>query len=153
MLGWMVPRWLQLWAKALNQDIFLEGPTSSAPVLFHDFAGENWKDHVRRRLAPHLAAILENAAYTATFALFLLADGDAAREGALQELGITATDVENIRSQLGAVTSGDRDRHDRWFSAVLSVRTGLQADRESRSGSVACAIYATVGSQTKTQIG
>lgn len=114
--------------EGLNQDIFLEGPTSSAPILFHDFSGENWKDHVRRRLAPHLAAILENAAYTATLALFLLADGDAAREGALQELGITATDVENIRSQLGAVTSGDRDRHHRWFSAVLSVRTGLQAD-------------------------
>ncbi len=72
-----------------DQDLFLQGPTTTYPVLFHDFNGEGWIERLRRKLAQPLAAVLENPAYAATFALFLLADSTADREQVLQDLGIT----------------------------------------------------------------
>jgi hypothetical protein len=45
-----------------DQDVFLENPTSVAPVLFHDISGDGWQDRLRRKVAPHLATVLENTA-------------------------------------------------------------------------------------------
>jgi hypothetical protein len=103
-----------------DQDLFLEAATSSQPVLFHDLVGEGWQGALRRKLAPHLAALVENPAYTATFALFLLAESDAEREDALQELGITNDDVDAIRSSIGAVSQEEKQRQRRWFSAIVA---------------------------------
>ncbi len=102
-----------------DQDLFLEGPTSAAPVLYHDLAGDGWQDRLRRKIAPHLATVLENAAYTHAFALFLQADGDAEREEFLLELGISGDDIEAMAARVGVVGEEERKRSVRWFMAVL----------------------------------
>lgn len=107
-----------------DQDLYLEGATSPTPVLYHDLQGPGWEDRLRRRLAPHLAAILENPAYHHTFALFLQADSDAEREEFLLELGISGDEVDAIASRVGAVTEHERARNRRWFLAVGAVRAG-----------------------------
>jgi hypothetical protein len=101
-------------------DLFLEGPTTSQPVLYHDLTGEDWKEVLRRKLAPHLAVLLENAAYMATLALFLLAESDADREEALHEFGITGDDVDAIRTAIGAASEEEGQRRRRWFSAIVA---------------------------------
>lgn len=103
-----------------HQDLLLEGATTQTPVLFHDFQGDGWEDQLRRRLAEPLATLLENPAYKATFALFLQADTDDERDAVLHELGVAATDLEQIRGRLGAVSEEQRLRHQRWFSAVVN---------------------------------
>jgi hypothetical protein len=108
-----------------GHDLFLEAPTTSQPVLYHDLNGDDWKDVLRRKLAQHLAVLLENTAYTATLALFLLAESDAEREEALQDLGITADDVDALRTAIGAVSEEDRQRQRRWFSAIVATLLNL----------------------------
>lgn len=101
-----------------DQDLFLAGATSAAPVLYHDLTGDGWQDRLRRKIAPHLATVLENAAYTHTFALFLQADGDAEREEFLLELGISGDDIEAMATRVGVVGEEERRRSVRWFAAV-----------------------------------
>jgi hypothetical protein len=103
-----------------DQDLFLEGPTTSAPVLYHDLDGDGWQDRLRRKLASPLASLVENPAYAATFALFLLAETETERSGVLQDLGITTEEVDAIRTRIGAVSQEDRRRHQLWFGAVLA---------------------------------
>ena len=110
--------------KGSTQDVFLEEPASAHPVLYHDLGGDDWQEALRRKLAPHLAALLQNSAYTATLALFLLAESDAEREEALHELGITADDVDGIRAGIGAVSDEERGRQRRWFAAIVAALTG-----------------------------
>ena len=104
-----------------DADVFLENPTSPAPVLFHDLAGDGWQDRLRRKIAPHLASILENSAYSHTFALFLQAETDAEREEFLLELGISGDDVEAVAARIGVVGEAERQRHLCWYRVILSV--------------------------------
>ncbi|MEJ7786405.1 MAG: hypothetical protein WKF96_16500, partial [Solirubrobacteraceae bacterium] len=101
------------------QDVFLEAATSSQPVLYHDIRGDTWKATLRRKLPQHLAVLLENAAYTATFALFLQAETDAEREEVLRDLGVSVDNLEAIRAIAGAVSEEEKARQQRWFAAVL----------------------------------
>jgi len=101
------------------QDIFLEAATSSQPVLYHDIRGEMWRETFRRKLPLQLAVLLENPAYAATFALFLLAETDAEREEVLRDLGVSVDDVDGIRSSVGAVSEEEKTRQRRWFAGVL----------------------------------
>ena len=102
-------------------ELYLEGGQTSAPILYHDIAGDNWIEQLRRRLAPHLAVLLDNAAYTHTFALFLQADTPAAREEFLLEIGISGDEVARVEAQIGVVGEAERERHRRWFTAVLAL--------------------------------
>lgn len=102
-------------------DVYLQDSTSGRPVLFHDFRGDGWQDRLQRRIAPHLATVLEAEAYAHTIALFLQQEGPAEREEFLLELGITADDVEEVELQLDLVAGTERDEHRRWFAAVLAV--------------------------------
>lgn len=104
-----------------DQDLFLQGPTSSHPVLFIDLAGEGWQDRLRRKISSQLATVLENPAYDHTFALFLQAENDGEREDFLQDLGISTDDVDVISSAIGAVSDAQRQRQLRWFTAILQV--------------------------------
>ena len=106
-----------------DQDLFLENPTSKSPVLYHDFSGERWQDRLRRKIAPHLALVLENQAYSATFALFLLAETDAEREEFLLELGISSEDVSTINMKIGVSNEEDRKCHQRWYCSILESRS------------------------------
>lgn len=112
-----------------GEDLFLEDPQTSHPVLYQDIPGERWKDVLRRKLPMHLAVLLENTAYAATFALFLLSETDTEREEVLQDLGISADEVDDIRSSVGAVGEEERLRHQRWFASILAAlgRPDLEA--------------------------
>lgn len=103
-----------------GEDVFLEDATTANPVLYHDLNGEGWKDALKRKLHPHLAAVLENPAYAATFKNLLVADDDAEREEVLYELGISTDDVAAIRSAIGAVSEEERASQQRWFSAIVA---------------------------------
>lgn len=110
------------------EELFLEGPTSSHPRIFHDLVGEQWELRFRRKVAPLLAAIVENPAYAATFSLFLQADTDHERESVLQDLAITPEDVDAIRGRLGALTDEERAAAQRWFRAILGMRNAKSVD-------------------------
>src|SRR5690606_18648979 len=86
-----------------DHDVFLENPTSARPVLYHDLTGDGWQDRIRRRIAPHLATVLENASYTHTFAIFLQADSDTEREEFLLELGISSDELDAVLARIGVV--------------------------------------------------
>jgi hypothetical protein len=103
------------------QDIYLENPTSTKPILFHDLNGAGWQDRLRRKIAPHLATLLENPGYAHTFALFLLAEADSEREEFLLELGITGDDVEAVEARLGVIGKRERDRNLAWYRSVLRI--------------------------------
>ena len=102
-----------------TEELYLEGATTSTPVLYHDIAGDKWQETLRRKLPVHLAALVENAAYAATFALFLLAGDDGEREDVLRDLGIAADEVDGIRSIVGAVSDEERAGQRRWFTSIL----------------------------------
>lgn len=106
-----------------RQDLFLENPTSSSPVLFHDLSGGNWQDRLRHKIAPYLATIIENQAYAHTFALFLQKENEAEREEFLLELGISGTEVDAISARIGVVREEERRLHLRWYSAILAARS------------------------------
>lgn len=110
-----------------DQDLFLEQPTSSAPVLFHDLTGEGWPDRFRRKFAPYLAAVVENPAYAHTFALFLQAESDAEREEFLLELGISQDEVDVIRSRVGVIGEEQSRQHIAWYQAIL-LATGASGE-------------------------
>jgi hypothetical protein len=106
------------------QDLYLDGATTGSPVLYHDVDGPDWPRRLRSRLAGHLAALVENTAYTATFQLLLMSEDDAERERVLHDLGISAADVEEVRARLGAVTEGDRRAERAWYGALLAALRG-----------------------------
>lgn len=99
-------------------DVFLDGPTTQQPVLYHDLREDGWKERLRGKLGENVAAILENPAYSATFTLFLQKDNDADREDFLLELGVTPDDVDAVRLALGVVSEADRTRRRVWYEAI-----------------------------------
>jgi len=103
------------------QDIFLEAATSSQPVLYHDIRGETWSETFRRKLPLHLAVLLENPAYAATFALFLGAETDAERDEVLRDLGVSVDDVDGIRSSVGAVSEEERALQRLWVATIIKM--------------------------------
>lgn len=116
-----------------DQDLFLENPTSSSPILFHDFSGD-WQDRLRRKIAPYFATILENPAYAHTFMAFLQND-EGGREEFLHDLGISENDVNAIESTVGIAGKEERQLRTQWFRAILETRgyesSGLSPDSEN----------------------
>jgi hypothetical protein len=108
-------------------EVFLEGAASMNPILYHDLSGEGWRDALRRRLAPHLARIVERPDYADVFALFLLDDTDVQREATLLDRGITQADVDAIRAAVGLVSKDERRAHRLWFGAIAAVAAGRDA--------------------------
>lgn len=123
-----------------DQDIFLENPTSAAPVLFHDLAGPGWQDRLRRKIAPHLASVLENTAYAHTLALFLQAESAADREEFLLELGISSDEVDAVAARIGVVGEEERQRHLRWYRAVTRVLGSDESDLDLEHDALALAL-------------
>ncbi len=102
-------------------DLFLEGGTTSSPVLFHDFAGDGWEDRLRRKIPPYLARVLGNPAYAHTFAQFLHGD-DAEREEFLLELGVSQDAADAVRAHVGVVGEEEQFFHRCWFAGILATQ-------------------------------
>ena len=107
--------------KETRQDLFLESPTSSSPVLYHDLSDDGWQDLLRRKISTYLAMVLENPAYAYTFAFYLQQESDADREDFLRELGISSKEVDVIKARIGVVSEEEQRRQLRWFSSVLDL--------------------------------
>ena len=110
-----------------EEELFLEGEATPNPVIYHDLKGEGWRDAFRRRLAPHIARIIERPDYADVFALFLLDDTDVQREATLLERGITQADVDEIRTAIGIVSEGEKRAYRLWFGTILALIRGEDA--------------------------
>jgi hypothetical protein len=113
-----------------EEELFLEGEATPYPVIYHDLKGEGWRDAFRRRLAPHIARIVERPDYADVFALFMLDDTDVQREATLLERGITQADVDEIRTRIGIVSEGEKRAYRLWFGAILALIRGEEAPAE-----------------------
>ena len=103
-----------------SDDFYLDA-TQSPVVLYMDLAGSRWEERFRALAGPHLATLLENPAYAATFQLLLQAESDADVEAFLEERSISAEDVDLVRSQMDAIAGVVRDEERRWWRAVLAL--------------------------------
>ena len=78
----------------------------------------------------HLAVLLENPAYAATFALFLLAETDAERDEVLRDLGISVDDVDGHPLKRRRGVRGREDAS----AAVVRTRSLTALGREELVG-------------------
>lgn len=111
-----------------SDDFYLD-TTQSPVVLYMDLAGSRWEDRFRALAGPHLATLLENPAYAATFQLLLQAESEADVEAFLEERSISTEDVELVRSRMDAIAGVVRDEERRWWRAVLSVLGSAEPER------------------------
>jgi hypothetical protein len=125
-------------------DVFLDGPTTQQPVLYHDLQEDDWKERLRGKLGENVATLLENPAYSATFTLFLQKESDADREDFLLELGVTPDDVDAVRQALGVVSEADRTRRRVWYEAICDAagrpREGADAGQDEESNLLAAGL-------------
>jgi hypothetical protein len=110
-----------------RDEMFLED-RRSPPVLYHDIKGSDWIERFRVRAGTFIAALLETSAYAATFQLLLQHDGPDEVEEFLDELSITADDVDLVRQRLDLVSGvlSLQERH--WWSAVLPLLGASASD-------------------------
>lgn len=106
-----------------GQDMYLD-LTVSPPVLFHDLAGSRWEDRFRALAGPHIATLVENPAYAATFQLLLQAETEADVEAFLDERSISPEDLDLVRAQIEAATGVVRAEERRWWTVVLGLLGG-----------------------------
>jgi hypothetical protein len=101
-----------------GEDMYLD-MTASPPRLYLDLAGSRWLDRFRAMAGPHLATLLENPAYGATFQLLLQAETESDIEAFLEERSISLDDVELVSAQMESVAGAVRAEERRWWSVVL----------------------------------
>jgi len=103
-----------------DQDMFLELATTSQPVLYHDLVmSDGWEQRFRQRVGTHLAVMLENSAYAATFRLMLQQDSASDREAFLADIGIYDQQLEQVVAQLRTGSVERRAEERRWWNALL----------------------------------
>lgn len=136
-----------------SEDLFLD-TGQNPPVLYLDLAGARWTDRFRALAGGHVAQLMDNVAYGATFQLLLQAESDEAVEAFLEERSIAPEDVDLVRAQIGAVAGEVREEERRWWRAVLHV-LGLSApelvDGEAYRKEVAACL--TVVASTTSVVG
>ena len=112
-----------------NEDLFVEGPRSVAPVLYHDLGGDRWEDRFRRLLGPYLADILENDAYATVFRILVQQDTEAEIAGFLLELGIGEDQVKEVADLVESTNRVVRAEEERWWRVLLPLLgIGLAVD-------------------------
>ena len=101
-----------------GEDMYLDA-TSSPSRLYLDLDGSRWLDRFRAIAGPHLANLLENPAYGATFQLLLQTETEPDIEAFLEERSISLDDVDLVRAQMESVAGAVRAEERRWWSVVL----------------------------------
>ena len=102
-----------------DRDLYLEGPTSRKPVLYHDFNGDGWEERLRKHLAPHLAALVENPSYEDAFALLLQREDPGELEAFMLDKGISSEEIERVEVALELTRDLSRKEEQVWWSALL----------------------------------
>jgi hypothetical protein len=106
-----------------GEDIYVESPTSAAPVVYHDLPGDDWPTALQSAIGPHIANVMSSDAYAATFQLLLLQpDGQRARF--LLDLGIGEEETDQVRAALKLASVRTREETRRWRT-VVAARLGL----------------------------
>jgi hypothetical protein len=111
--------WERTMGHGRTGEIYVEGPTTVAPVAFHDFPARDWVERFRSAFAPHLATIVENDAYVSVFRLLLEAEDEEGALGILAGLGVTHEQVGEVAGAIGAADRAVRDDEERWWRALL----------------------------------
>lgn len=101
-----------------DQDIYLAGPTTPKPVLYHDLSVD-WEERLRSQVAPHLAAMLDAPVYDALFRLLLQQETDAQRLDFLDEQGVAEQDLEDVAALIAAGGSITQRARARWLEALV----------------------------------
>lgn len=128
------------------RDLHVEGVTTAHPVLYHDLPGDDWLDQLRRHVAPHLAELVENPAYAATFALLLQHDDPDERQAWLLDLGIGDIELEQVRDALATAGLVARAEHRRWWQALLPMLgAAAELPEDGDPNEAAAAALATAG--------
>lgn len=102
-----------------GEDLYLD-TGQNPPVLYLDLGGVSWVDRFRALAGAHVAQLMDNTAYAATFQLLLQAEGEESVEAFLEERSIAPDDVDLVRAQMGAVAGEVRSEERRWWRAVLT---------------------------------
>ncbi|MEJ7783769.1 MAG: DUF3883 domain-containing protein [Solirubrobacteraceae bacterium] len=131
----------------LEDELFLEDPTTPNPVIYLDLNGDRWRESFRRRLGPLIARVLERPDYADIFTLFLLGDTDLDREATLLDRGIRTADVDKIRAAIGIVSEDEKRLHKRWFGAVIALLRGAETPADVAEEAVAAELTAAGLSQ------
>ena len=105
----------------MPNNIYLHEPLSAKPILYHNIQGINWADELKRYFAPHLATILENPAYTDTFALLLNMQTETERGNFLIEKGISGLDLEQINEALDVSDAAKLAIERNWWEAIFEL--------------------------------
>jgi hypothetical protein len=101
-----------------GEDLFLD-QQSNPPVLYHDLKGDLWEERFRVLAGPHVATLLENPAYSATFQLLLQQETPTELEAFLEDQSISADDVDVVRRQMDLNSGVLRTEERRWWAALL----------------------------------
>jgi len=100
---------------------FLEGATTSSPVLVHDYDREDAK-RLMERLGRHVAALIEAPAAADTLTLMLQRTTPEERKQFLIDRGVSTNDIERVRNEfLRTIHAGLDDDEKRWWWSVLEV--------------------------------
>lgn len=102
---------------------FLEGGTTSHPVIYQGLSGVGWQMRLRSRLGSHIAEVVEVPGLADAFRL-LLTGAEDEREDLLHEWGIGDQEIDDLRGQVGAVSHLDAASHRIWFASIVSVVNG-----------------------------
>jgi hypothetical protein len=133
-----------------DQDMFLEAATTSQPILYHDLSGEGWEQRFRQRVGTHLAVMLENSAYAATFRLLLQQDSRSDRESFLADIGIYDEQLDQVMAQLRTGSVERRAEERRWWNALLPLLGASEnpIDGDELPTAVAHGVFDALGSLT-----
>jgi hypothetical protein len=113
-----------------DEGVFLDAANTIAPVLYHDFVGENWERRLRRAIGPHVAALLENDSYADAFRLLL--ETEEGRATFLLDHGVSEDDLEAVAAYLRAGTEAARSARQRWQNAVI-IALGLESTSDLKT--------------------
>lgn len=106
--------------KGNNGDLYLDRKKVSHPVIYHDYTERGWPELLRSRIAPYIAELIENNAYSDAISL-LYQCSDADLPYFLNERGVSDHDLDTIRVAFGQSNDALRKQAQTWWTAILEL--------------------------------
>jgi len=123
---------LGLDAQVTDGSVYLDRTTANKPVLYVDAVDSDILSVLRSRLAAALSTVVENGAIQDTFALFLQSDEADYIESFLQERGIRAQELEEVRRSANVADAETAAVEARWWRG-LSDLLGFAGSAHTRA--------------------
>lgn len=105
--------------EATAGEVFLDGATTTQPVLFHDHDRATAEDQLRLQWGAVVATILESAAHADSLTLYFQQRGEANRSAFLAERSIGVEEISLVRDELQRTGLLERLEERRWWQALL----------------------------------